>query len=494
MGIRHFYVWYKSYFSGCVSATMRPPDVLAIDINGLFYECAQDMNTKNNPVFLFRKICDRIEWIRKRINPQRMLILCVDGVAGMGKMNQQRHRRMQPFRNKSILNYNHFTPGTRLLDHLTKYIDWYIKMMMTYSTEWQRLKILYSNEKVPGEGEHKAVSLIKTHAPLCMSICLYGSDADMIMLGTLLPHKTVTIARDTDLCLEYVEIHHFRKKLLRTMKWCDNHSLFVPEQALTDFVLVCFLLGNDFLPPIPSLDMSDHVMDLILETYRQTGCEHGHLTESMGGAVHGRGEALACFFRSLSLHERSLVEEHTKDYTIRNMVSRGVFDFDRHRASFYRRCHMETERFRHYLDGMFWCINYYQYGMPDWEWCYGLPAAPFLTDIAEWAEGYQSPRFSRHYPMPTLLQLFMLLPYHDRHLLPKCMASGNAHRSLPTYSLLPEWERVYTLYEKKFIPEERRRNRVGRSFQYAFQPHHPSHTVHSCYGNIINCPVQVTLF
>lgn len=489
MGIRHFYAWYKRDFSGCVSAAIKEPDVLAIDINGLFYECAQDIHIRNDHTCLFRKICDRIEWIRRRVDPQKMFIICVDGVAGRGKMNLQRQRRMNPCRNRSILNYNHFTPGTLLLHHLTKYIDWYIKMMMTYSTEWQQLKVIYSNEKVPGEGEHKAVSLLKAHVPLCMSVCMYGSDADIILLGTLLPHRTVTIARETDVGIEYIEIYNFKKKLLQRMRWCgNNHN---PKQALIDFVFLCILLGNDYLPPVPSLDISSTIIDLMLDVYRQIGCEHGHLTEEIGGAIHGRTQALCLFLQRLSQNEKSLLESHTRNPHVRHIMSKGTFDFDRHRISYYRRFRVCPSTFTHYLDGMFWCINYYQYGMPDWQWSYCLPVSPFLTDIAESSKGYHSPQFCRNLPMPPFLQLLMLLPYHDQHLLPKCMRNSDFHLRKQNSNSLEE---LYKAYENEFLPKERKRNRVGRPFVYVFQPHCQLwRTVYSCYGSIINCAADVRL-
>ena len=168
MGVKHFYLWYRTHFKECLTnQPHRPVDVLAIDLNGLFHLCAQKVyrygnvpahllyktarsqKIPTNPTLLFREICDKIEICRRHVRPRTKLVLCVDGVAGLGKMNQQRQRRFRSALSMKDAPFNpsSFTPGTKLMDHLTKYIDWYIRMMMTHSEEWKSLEVIFSNEK-----------------------------------------------------------------------------------------------------------------------------------------------------------------------------------------------------------------------------------------------------------------------------------------------------------------------------------------------------------
>ena len=83
-------------------------------MNGVIHYCAQKVyqygNFSKNKSLLkkqktrsglkwqlrfFHEICERIEHLRKIVNPKKRLILCVDGIAGMAKMAQQRQRRFK---------------------------------------------------------------------------------------------------------------------------------------------------------------------------------------------------------------------------------------------------------------------------------------------------------------------------------------------------------------------------------------------------------------
>ena len=112
--------------------------------NGVFHTCAQEVyeygNNKKPPSLLvkrikigikwrrrlFEKICDQIEYYVKTMNPTKRLILCVDGVAGLAKMSQQRQRRYRSaYENQVDDKFSDFdpigiTPGTVFMNYLTK--------------------------------------------------------------------------------------------------------------------------------------------------------------------------------------------------------------------------------------------------------------------------------------------------------------------------------------------------------------------------------------
>jgi 5'-3' exoribonuclease 1 len=73
------------------------------------------------------------------------------------------------------------------LSHQLKY---FINMKVSEDSDWQKIKIVLSGHEVPGEGEHKIMEYIrntKGQADYNPNVrhCLYGLDADLIMLGLL---------------------------------------------------------------------------------------------------------------------------------------------------------------------------------------------------------------------------------------------------------------------------------------------------------------------
>lgn len=559
MGVKHFYLWYSRSFSECLSARPQfPIDVLALDMNGLFHPVAQKVfqygshapppsflsrparPRQRSMLHLFKEICEKIEYCRKICKPRKKLILCVDGVAGLGKMNQQRQRRFRTAKAmeeaQQTFNSNAFTPGTKLMDHLTKYIDWYLRSMISYHPEWKGLEVVFSNEKVPGEGEHKIMQYIREHGDPTDAYCIYGLDADLIMLGMMLPVEKVMVAREAEeSVIQFVDVRSFRQEILKIMRWPSGSTAhpvvsFNERDAIHDFIVLCFLVGNDFLPTIPSLSIIDGGIDMMMKTYRELGQRNGHLTRVMRGqkSLGLKNMALMEFFRAMAQGEKDMIEAkytgrinfHQDPLVIKNLTSAPTptLDLESFKKDYYEKNlsgKTVPEIVRCYLDGMVWVLNYYKSGIPDWLWFFPYLYGPFLSDFEPILPIYKNPRFEQNQPVPPFLQLMAVLPASSGELVPDGLNELMTRPDSPIATYYPtefevdmagkkrDWEGIVLLppiqlaefmdcYRKNIrnvSPNLLKRNIRGKNFIYSY---HPSlERFVSFYGNIDNCSVKI---
>lgn len=546
MGVKHFYLWYRSRFQHCIlQKPNKTIDNFAIDMNGLFHLCAQKVyrygNYKKRLLKEYPKptmtqycneVCRKIEELRLQVDPRKRLVLCVDGIAGLAKMNQQRQRRFRAAQdmeaNSPLFNSNSITPGTEFMDYLTRYIHRYIKLMMENSPEWQNLEIIYSNEKVSGEGEHKIMNYIRRLNKPHETWCVYGLDADLIMLGMLLPIDHVFIFREMEYGgFHFMDIHQFKKELLCLLKWNvpqdENRfsnekpkmALFSAKTAINDFVLLCFIVGNDFLPTIPTMAILDGAIDLILETYKNNGIQYGHLTKIHPKTkfVTFRITSLKNFFQTLSEHETSMMEtkyngpiDFFPDPLVLDNLCEDIhhikkLNFEKYRIDYYKKKFSIDKEddiknlVHNYLRGMTWVINYYTNEIPDWLWYYPKLYAPFLTDVVKYMDSFKLETFTKNAPVDPFLQLLMVLPPKSHDLLPKefhsLMLSPDSSLKdnfpesfeLDMAGKRKEWESIvvlpavnvqdflteYLTCKNRIVDDKLiRRNILGKSFVYQF--------------------------
>lgn len=139
------------------------------------------------------------------IKPEKVFFMAVDGVAPRAKMNQQRGRRFRSAKEaednirKAIekgqilpkeerFDSNCITPGTPFMVRLHEQLKFFVNYKISTDLAWQGLKIYLSGHETPGEGEHKIMEFIRSekirpdYDPNTRH-CLYGLDADLIMLG-----------------------------------------------------------------------------------------------------------------------------------------------------------------------------------------------------------------------------------------------------------------------------------------------------------------------
>ena len=126
--------------------------------------------------------------------------------------------------------------------------------------------------KVPGEGEHKLINYIRNHGDKDESYCVHALDADLVMLGLGTHIEHFYILRDDlfhdEFDYSYICLSQLRKRLVDdTLLWENKDEPYDSESAINDFILLCFMTGNDFLPHIPSIEIIEEGIEHILSIY-----------------------------------------------------------------------------------------------------------------------------------------------------------------------------------------------------------------------------------
>ena len=172
-------------FSKCFSGTL-PENIssLFIDANGIFYSAAAKVyltgtNKLGEPLhtaserkklmkrsrknlekkhldIIIEKLKDHIDAVKPKDN----LIIAVDGVVNVAKMNQQKQRRIgnsveiDPY---EIFDKTSLTPGTEFMKKIDERIESWLSTYDGYLPK----KTIYSSHLNPGEGEHKIFDYIR---------------------------------------------------------------------------------------------------------------------------------------------------------------------------------------------------------------------------------------------------------------------------------------------------------------------------------------------
>lgn len=226
---------------------------------------------------------------------------------------------------------NVITPGTEFMTKISLFIRYYILEKMNRDPFWKNLKIIVSDASVPGEGEHKIMDFIRSqrlqpnYNPNLHHV-IHGLDADLIMLALATHEMHFTILREKVFfgkqdkerekseAQKLFESQHMPYNVFQNPEsdWVYNKPLealhvfilrdylenefsvlkstlpfqFDFERVIDDFIFLCFFVGNDFLPHLPSLDIRDGALDFLIECYKTVIPSLGNYLTSSGGRLN----------------------------------------------------------------------------------------------------------------------------------------------------------------------------------------------------------------
>jgi 5'-3' exonuclease len=464
MGVPGFFAWLLKQDKNNRILKKRlesQPNTLFFDANCLFHpQCfkilkAFPYETSVNKLeeMMMERIINYIKFIIKYVNPSDLVYIAVDGVAPLAKINQQRKRRYKSVEENEMKNniYKQYnipnntswsniviTPGTDFM----KKLDKKIKSFINESDKANKYKFIYSSYEERGEGEHKILQYLKNNYNKInteKTHIIYGLDADLIFLALSSNMSNIYLLReqsnfgktpqieekdpikDVGEPMTYVSILECRKVFNIYFK---SRLDIEPEQEIdfiNDFIFLCYFLGNDFLPHIPSINIRKDGLETILEAYIFAFERTGEIIiKEIDPKIIYSLKTIELFLSYLADIEKTyfkerykvnstyncpsyITKQHEKElWKIENLINihrdndpfyllSPYIDHEEAKANYY--LHHFNMRFNlknqvkkvtlSFYNVLKWVSEYYFHDAPSWNVQYDFDEAPFVSDIYE---------------------------------------------------------------------------------------------------------------
>ena len=191
---------------------------------------------------------------------------------------------------------------------------------------------------------------------------------------------------------------------------------------------------NDFLPQIPSIEIMEKGIELILEIYKQICSQEGHITQQLKNTeIIFDKKVMKKILIEISNYEKENFEHKMNrkqnffpDLILENCITyddKGKInvDIDEYRTKYYEKKlkNVDKEKTCHeYFEGMNWVINYYINGVPDWKWFYPHHYAPMCSMLSEHIDTFEFKTYPKSIPSTPFQQLLSVLPPKSARLIP----------------------------------------------------------------------------
>ena len=457
MGIHYYFKWMKQTFPEHIKEVNNTNknlidqigiyiDNFLIDMNGIIHSCCQKKYQYGSfkpqkslihpkkvrvpeQIEVFNEITEYIDKIVSFVNPQKQLFMAIDGPAPLAKIYQQRSRRARSSLENSSCEFDtcSITPGTKFLSDLSQYIHLHIKKKIK-NKEWN-FRIIFSDEKVPGEGEHECVKFVREYGSDKENYMIFGMDADLVMLSLATHKERFYILREDNFnnlgyCRNFffIDMPKIKENLVNAM--LGDFSSFKEKDHINDFILMIFLSGNDFLPNIPSIAISEGSVQTFFNIYSDIVKLYGPLT--LNGEINK--ESLVNFMLTLGMDEKKFIEEKSPFFpdtlVEKYRFNSGNIDFEKFQKEYYKvkmNCNTKDDIKKaclNYIEGLQWVLSYYLKGVPSWKWFFPYNYSPFISDIAIYLPESVIQKYEKTQPFEPFMQLLCVLPKKSAKLLP----------------------------------------------------------------------------
>ena len=460
---------------------------LYLDSNSIIYDSLRKMNKKNTETTLhferrlYNNICLKIEEYISIVNPLKTVFIAFDGVAPVAKLEQQRTRRYKShfIRNvereikKSdtkltsdpsidIWDQTAITPGTTFMKNLDIYVEQHFEAFRQ-TPNCCFNKVIVSGSQHVGEGEHKIFNFIRQNKQYHSNTTsfIYGLDADLIMLCLNHLHisKKLFLFREApeyvknlndelepdEIC--YLDILELSSAIIGEMSDHKNFPDVIKTRKIYDYIFISFMMGNDFMPHFPALNIRTTGISILLDTYKSIIKPNMCLYD--GVKIYWRNFKL--LIRELAKNEELNLKREYKtrdnwekrrcpDKTIEDKLNKFTNIPTKNRDSekyidpysygwqhrYYERLFKMdiTNEYKkkictNYLEGLEWTMKYYTSGCINYRWLYKYHYPPLLNDLVRYIPEFDTEMIDENMcSVSALTQLCYVLPKPSLGLLP----------------------------------------------------------------------------
>ena len=450
-------------------------DNLLFDCNSIIYDAIRELEKENKDLteqMIFQLICKKVEQYIYLVKPTNVIYIAFDGVAPVAKLEQQRTRRykssfeeklMQGYGKPPKMDTTQITPGTQFMKNLSNKITAYFNEASKFGVK----QLIVSTSNEPGEGEHKLYQHIRDNPSIYKEFytVIYGLDADLIML-------TINHLRYSKNMFLFRETPEFIKTIDKNLKPNELYILDIYELSnaisnemnlniedeninkLYDYIFITFLLGNDFIPHSPSINIRTNGIDYIMDAYANTlGSQSKTIVEN-NEKINWKN--FRTFLEYLKNNEHAYIKH---EYTIRNKKKRH-YKLDTIEDIQYKFLNLPTidrsielyinpneDYWQHryykalfdieitepliksicinFLEALEWTFKYYTKGCCDWRWKYKYDYPPLLEDLYKYIPCFDTEfvECKEKNPVSPYVQLSYVLPKESQQFLPKNILS-----------------------------------------------------------------------
>jgi 5'-3' exonuclease len=455
MGIPYYFYYLTIKYDNIIIKELpKKIDIYAIDFNGIIHpEAAKEQNEDK----LIQNLWEKIENYDKYYNPKKLMI-CIDGVAPLAKIIQQRKRRYLSFyRNKidkvvSSWDTNAISPGTNFMNKLDSYI------------KEKNKKYIFSGSKDEGEGEHKIFNLIKEETG---NIIINGLDADLIILSLISGKNNIYLMRENKGNITYLNINNLKKALISELK--SKWNIDNDNDLIESYCVMCSILGNDFIPHILNLNIKSGGLDKLISITEIAIKNNGALVEN--NKINQL--TLSEIFNQIAETEdndiisavNKEIERKPRDFTLasqeyaiknKDLTLHDIYNNSKRWRYYYYKNLFDVNINNdstsiissNFIKGIYWTYNYYKKMDLDYTWYYPYNYPPTAKDISNYLKVniIKEIELKGQYLSPEK-QLLLILPIYSIDLINEKSKNYMTDISYGMKHLYPKEYKIQTLFK-----------------------------------------------